>query len=109
MTTLNEFESYFASTYIVSCNLVQDLLSRLFSKARPHSYEDSIKNIASAINGLKILKNKKLEKNLTDIQIETILTQCLLLRKNLASEDTTLPILWVGGAYTTQIMPPKLS
>ena len=30
-------------------------------------------------------------------------------KKNLASEDTTLPILWVGGAYTTKIMPPKLS
>ena len=28
---------------------------------------------------------------------------------NVASEDTTLPIFWVGGAYTTQIMPPKLS
>ena len=35
------------------------------------------------------------------------MTQDLL--KNLASEDTTLPILWVGGAYTTKIMPPKLS
>ena len=25
------------------------------------------------------------------------------------SEDTRLPILWVGGAYTTKIMPPKIS
>ena len=41
MTTLNEFESYFASIY----NLAQELLRSSFSKARPHSYEDSIKNI----------------------------------------------------------------
>ena len=78
MTTLWEFEAYFASTYIVGCNQVQDLLSRLFSKSKPHTYEGSTKNITSAINGLKILKNKKLEKNLTDLQMETILTQCLL-------------------------------
>ena len=25
------------------------------------------------------------------------------------SEDTRLPILWMGGADTTKIMPPKLS
>ena len=29
--------------------------------------------------------------------------------KNLTSKDTTLPILWVDGADTTKIMPPKLS
>ena len=31
-----------------------------------------------------------------------------LVLKNLASEDTTLPILLVGGADITTIMPPKL-
>ena len=35
-------------------------------------------NITSALNGLKILKTKKLERNLTDIQMQTIVTQCLL-------------------------------
>ena len=59
-------------------NLVQDLLSRLFNKAKPQTYDDSIRNITSAINGLKILKKKKLEKNLTDVQLEMIITQALL-------------------------------
>ena len=80
MTTMSEFENYFKSTYIIGCNLVQDLLSRLFAKSKPFSYEESIRNITSALNGLKILKTKKLERNLTDIQMETILTQCLLPR-----------------------------
>ena len=39
---------------------------------------DSIRNITSALNGLKILENKRIEKNITDIQMETSLTQCLL-------------------------------
>ena len=39
MTTLVEFENYFKSTYIIGQNLVQDLLSRLFAKAKPYSYE----------------------------------------------------------------------
>ena len=78
MTTLAEFEAYFVNTYIVGSNLVQDLLSRLFSKPRPHSYEDSIRNITSGLNGLKILKKKKLEKNLTDLQVEAIISQTLL-------------------------------
>ena len=63
MTSLAEFEAYFVNTYIVGSNLVQDLLSRLFNKSKPQSYDDSIRNITSAINGLKILKKKKLEKN----------------------------------------------
>ena len=78
MTTLSEFENYFKSTYIIGQNLVQDLLSRLFAKAKPFSYEESIRNITNAMNWLKILKTKKLERNLTDIKIEMILTQCLL-------------------------------
>ena len=63
MTSLGEFESYFRATYIVGQNLVYDLLSRLFDKPKPNSYEESIKNITSALNGMKILKTKKLEKN----------------------------------------------
>ena len=78
MTTLSEFKNYFKSTYILGQNLVQNLLSRLFAKAKPYSYEESISSITSTLNGLKILKTKKLECNLTDIQIEMILTQCLL-------------------------------
>ena len=78
MTSLSEFESYFKATYIVGQNLVLDLLSRLFAKAKPYSYEDSIRNITSALNGLKILKTKKLERNISDIQLEMILSQCLL-------------------------------
>ena len=78
MTSLGEFEAYFVNTYIVGSNLVQDLLSRLFNKAKPQSYEDSIRNITSGLNGLKILKKKKLEKNLTDLQVETIISQTLL-------------------------------
>ena len=60
MTSLGEFETYFVNTYIVGSNLVQDLLSRLFYKAKLQSYEDSIRNITSGLNGLKILKKKKL-------------------------------------------------
>ena len=52
MTTLSEFENYFKLTYIIGQNLVQDLLSRLFAKAKPYSYEESIRNITSALNGL---------------------------------------------------------
>ena len=78
MTSLSEFENYFLSTYIVRSNLVQDLLSRLFNKSKPITYEDSIRNINSAINGLKILKRKKLEENLSDIQLEMVITQALL-------------------------------
>ena len=78
MTSLSEFESYFRATYIVGQNLVQDLLSRLFDKPKPNSYEDSIKNITSALNGIKILKTKKVEKNISDIQLEMILSKCLL-------------------------------
>ena len=78
MTSLSEFENYFKATYIVGQNLVQDLLSRLFAKAKPYSYEESIRNITSALNGLKILKTKKLERNISDIQLEMILSQCLL-------------------------------
>ena len=78
MTNLSEFEAYFVNTYIVGSNLVQDLLSRLFNKSKPQSYDDSIRNITSAINGLKILKKKKLEKNLTDLQLETVISQALL-------------------------------
>ena len=59
-------------------NLVQDLLSRLFNKSKPQTYEDSIQNITSAINGLKILKKKKIKKKLTDVQLELIITQALL-------------------------------
>ena len=50
----------------------------MFSKPRPLSYEDSIRNITSGLNGLKILKKKKLEKNLTDLQVEAIISQTLL-------------------------------
>ena len=64
MTSLGEFEAYFVNTYIVGSNLVQDLLSRLFNKSKPQSYDDSIRNITSAINGLKILNKKKLGKKL---------------------------------------------
>ena len=71
------FKVTLQSLIIVGYNLVQDLLSRLFSKSRPHSYEESIQNITSALNGLKFLKAKKLKRNLTDVQIETILKQCL--------------------------------
>jgi len=78
MTNLSEFEQYFCSTYIVGQNLVQDLLSRLFNKQKPVSYEESISNIMPALNGMKILKTKKLEKNVTDIQLEMIMTRCLL-------------------------------
>ena len=39
MTSLGEFESYFRMTYIVGQNLVQDLLSRLFDKQKPTTYE----------------------------------------------------------------------
>ena len=78
MTNLSEFEQYFRSTYIVGQNLVQDLLSRLFNQQKPTTYEESIANIMSALNGMKILKSKKLEKNVTDIQLEMIMTRCLL-------------------------------
>ena len=78
MTSLSEFESYFRATYIVGQNLVQDLLSRLFDKPKPSSYEESIKNITSALNGMKILKTKKLEKTISDIQLELIMSKCLL-------------------------------
>ena len=78
MTTLGEFESYFRSTYIVGQNLVQDLLSRLFSKQKPSTYEESINNITSALNGMKILQKKKLERVITDIQLEQIMSKCLL-------------------------------
>ena len=78
MTSLSEFESYFRATYIVGQNLVQDLLSRLFDKPKPNSYEESIKNITSALNGMKILKTKKLEKTISDIQLELIMSKCLL-------------------------------
>ena len=78
MTNLSEFENYFLNTYIVGSNLVQDLLSWQFNKAKPQSYDDSIRNITSAINGLNILKKKKLEKNLTDLQLATVITQALL-------------------------------
>merc|ERR1712030_21653 len=78
MTSLGEFESYFRATYIVGQNLVQDLLSRLFDKPKPNSYEESIKNITSALNGMKILKTKKLKKTITDILLELILSKCLL-------------------------------
>ena len=64
MTSLGEFESYFQATYIVGQNLVQDLLSRLFDKQKPATYEESIHNITSAMNRMKILKTKKLEKKL---------------------------------------------
>ena len=64
MTTLSEFENYCKSTYIIGQNLVQDLLSTLFAKAKPYSYEESIRNITSTLNVLKILKTKKLERNL---------------------------------------------
>ena len=70
MTSLAEFESYFRATYIVGQNLVQNLLSRLFDKQKPATYEESIRNITSALNGMKILKTKKLERNITDIQLE---------------------------------------
>ena len=53
-------------------------MSRLFNKAKPQSYEDSRRNITSAINGLKILKKKKLKRNLTDLQVETVISQALL-------------------------------
>ena len=78
MTTLGEFESYFRSTYIVGQNLVQDLLSRLFNKQKPSTYEESINNIISALNGMKILQKKKLERVITDIQLEQIMSKCLL-------------------------------
>ena len=78
MTSLGEFESYFRATYIVGQNLVQDLLSRLFDKQKPATYEESIRNITSALNGMKILKTKKLEKTITDIQLELIMSKCLL-------------------------------
>ena len=78
MTSLSEFERYFRSTYIIGQNLVQDLLPRLFDNAKPYSYEDSNKNITSSLIGMKILKAKKLEKNLTDIQLEMLLSRCLL-------------------------------
>ena len=78
MTSLSEFESYFKATYIVGQNLMQDLLSRMFDKPKPYSYEDSIRNITSALNGFKILKTKKLERNISDIQLEMILSRCLL-------------------------------
>merc|ERR1712002_1146955 len=45
---------------------------------KPATYEESIANIMSALNGMKILKSKKLEKNVTDIQLEMIMTRCLL-------------------------------
>ena len=51
MTSLGEFESYFRATYIVGQNLVQDLLSRLFDKQEPTTYEEIIRNITSALNG----------------------------------------------------------
>ena len=54
-----------------SLKMKQVLLSRLFNKSKPITYEDSI-------NGLKILKRKKLEKNLSDIQLEMVITQALL-------------------------------
>ena len=78
MTSLGEFESYFRATYIVGQNLVQDLLSRLFDKQKPATYEESIRNITSALNGMKILKTKKLERTITDIQLELIMSKCLL-------------------------------
>ena len=78
MTSLGEFESYFRATYIVGQNLVQDLLSRLFDKQKPATYEESIHNITSAMNRMKILKTKKLEKTITDIQQELIMSKCLL-------------------------------
>ena len=68
MTSLSEFESYFRATYIIEQNLVQDLLSRLFDKPKPNIYEESIKNITSALNGMKILKTKKLEKTISDLE-----------------------------------------
>ena len=75
MTSLSEFEPYFRSTYFVGQNLMQDLLSRLFNRQKPVSYEESISNITSALNGMKILKTKKLERNVTDIQLEMIMTK----------------------------------
>ena len=70
MTSLGEFEAYFVNTYILGSNL----LSRLFNKAKPQSYEDSTSNITSGLNGLK----KKLKKNLLDLQVETVISQTLL-------------------------------
>ena len=67
MTSLSEFESYFRATYIIGQNLVQDLLSRLFDKPKLNTYKDSITNITSALNGMKIFKMKKLEKNISDM------------------------------------------
>ena len=78
MTSLGEFESYVRATYIVGQHLVQDLLSRLFDKQKPTTYKESIWNITSALNGMKILKTKKLEKTITDIQLELIMSKCLL-------------------------------
>ena len=57
---------------------MQDLLSRLFDKQKPTTYEESIRNITSALNGMKILKTKKLERTITDIQLELIMSKCLL-------------------------------
>ena len=78
MTTLAEFETYFVNTYIVGCNIVQDVLSQLFNKSKPNSYKNCVKNITSALNRLKILKNKKLERSISDIQIENTLIQIWL-------------------------------
>ena len=54
------------------------LIVKTFDKQKPTTYEESIRNITSALNGMKIFKTKKLEKTITDIQLELIMSKCLL-------------------------------
>ena len=72
-------------------------------------------NIKNFLTGLKLswLRRYAIQQ-IDDHWCDILDTECGITNKKdrikiSHSEDTRLPILWVGGADTTKIMPPKLS
>ena len=79
MDTLNQFESYINSTYVINgMSMIDDLLSELIKKSQPTNYTEGIKNITEALVVMKTVKQKKLTGKVTERHLEKVIEVSLM-------------------------------
>merc|ERR1711936_527113 len=77
---LKEFEQYISTEYIVGVNMLNDLLSKLFSTNKASDIVGSIGMSTEALNIIRTVKSRGLWEKFSDVHLDKVVKLCLLRR-----------------------------
>merc|ERR1712030_113753 len=80
LNDLKEFEQYISTEYIVGVNMLNDLLSKLFSTNKASDIVESIGMSTEALNIIRTVKSRGLWEKFSDVHLDKVVKLCLLRR-----------------------------